>query len=62
MNERVNSYATIKNIVHSFTQTLKPFAPIFILKMICKKRKLSLVTGTSSLSSSKVLLSSYLFW
>ena len=34
-----------KNIVHSLTQTLKPLVPIFILKMICKKKKLLLVTG-----------------
>ena len=43
-----------KNIVHSLTQTLKPFVPIFILKIICKKKKLSLVTdmdGNFRLSS-----------
>ena len=33
-----------KNIVHSLTETLNP---IFILKIMCKKKKLSLVTGTS---------------
>ena len=27
-------------------QALKPFDPIFILKMVFKKKKLSLVTGT----------------
>ena len=35
-----------KNIAHSLTQTLKPFIPMFIIKMVCKKKKLSLVTGT----------------
>ena len=34
-----------ENIVHQLTQTLKPFVPIFTLKMICKKKKLSLITG-----------------
>ena len=32
MNGCVNSYATIKNIVHSLTQTLKQFVRMFILK------------------------------
>ena len=32
MNEPVNSYPTI---MHSFTQTIKPFIPIYTLKMIC---------------------------
>ena len=35
-----------KNVVHSLTQTLRPFITLFILKIICKKKKLSLVTGT----------------
>ena len=50
MNACVNSYSKYyNNIVHSITQTLKSFVPIFILKMICKKKKLSyitIVTGT----------------
>ena len=38
-----------KNIKLSYTQTIKSFVPIFILKMICKKKKLSLVTGTDGI-------------
>ena len=35
-----------KIIVHCLTQTCKSLGRIFILKMICKKNKLSLATGT----------------
>ena len=44
MNECINSYATIKNIVHSLIETLNQFNHIFIFM-----KKLSLVTGTDGL-------------